>query len=207
MFYVHHLKFIPFLISAPHVTGAAGLLWRSCPDCSKDDVESCLLTTALDVGAPGRDVYYGEGILDTASAMTCMSSKDCCFNPESAIVVTTDAPTESPSAAPTSNPTDKPTPSPTMTPTKTPTLAPTENVCLERCDEKKKFCFFRAQTICGDEESSCFSMCDTAIAGQYFDAAYLDECKSSWCIVDFQACISVKEAECNEDDSVCQQSC
>lgn len=50
--------------AAPQVAGAAALVWGSRPDQSAADVQTYLLTRALDLGTPGPDIAYGVGRLD-----------------------------------------------------------------------------------------------------------------------------------------------
>lgn len=108
-------------MSSPMVSSAAGLLWRSCPDCSREEVIDCLLTTALDVGPVGKDIYYGSGVLNTKGAFTCLSTNPCCTGPSMEEI----DPTVVPSSVPTGTPTVRQTPAPSKVPTKTPTISPT----------------------------------------------------------------------------------
>jgi serine protease len=48
-------------MSTPFVTGALAEIWRHCPLCSSDAVESCLLSSAL----PLKDNAYNYGFLQT----------------------------------------------------------------------------------------------------------------------------------------------
>ena len=50
--------------AAPHVTGAAAVLWGRSPEWSRDKVLQFLLGRAKEQGAPGPDVEYGYGKLD-----------------------------------------------------------------------------------------------------------------------------------------------
>ncbi len=54
--------------SAPHVAGAAALLWSQHPEWDADQVERALLALVRDLGRPGPDVTYGAGALDLALA-------------------------------------------------------------------------------------------------------------------------------------------
>jgi serine protease len=64
-------------MAAPHVTGAIAAIWRGCGNCKNTQVLSCLQTTALDLGAPGKDDYYGYGLIQTSSAYDCLKSVCC----------------------------------------------------------------------------------------------------------------------------------
>lgn len=52
-------------MSSPFVAGAAALLLSLHPGLSPDEVRSRLLTSTDDLGAPGFDIYYGHGLLNT----------------------------------------------------------------------------------------------------------------------------------------------
>ncbi len=55
-------------MACPHVTGAAALVWAAHGEWSHAQVRSQLTATAKDLGAPGRDKYFGHGIVDAAAA-------------------------------------------------------------------------------------------------------------------------------------------
>jgi hypothetical protein len=50
--------------AAPHVSGAAALVWGRYPQMSRNDVASFLTQRARDLGTPGPDNNYGAGRLD-----------------------------------------------------------------------------------------------------------------------------------------------
>lgn len=56
-------------MAAPHVSGAAALLLATRPGLSNAEVASLLQASALDLGAAGRDDYYGDGRLNVAAAL------------------------------------------------------------------------------------------------------------------------------------------
>jgi thermitase len=58
-------------MAAPHVAGLAALIWSVCPDYTNDQVESQIETTAVDLGTPGWDPYYGHGRIDAHAALLC----------------------------------------------------------------------------------------------------------------------------------------
>jgi subtilisin family serine protease len=59
-------------MAAPQVAGVAALLWTRMPAASPAEIRSCLLRTATDLGAPGRDDTTGWGLIDsTAVARGC----------------------------------------------------------------------------------------------------------------------------------------
>jgi Subtilase family len=65
-------------MAAPHVAGAAGLIWRACPSCTRDDVWRCLVSTAEDLGDEGRDDYFGEGLVQADLSFQCLLESNCC---------------------------------------------------------------------------------------------------------------------------------
>ena len=56
-------------MATPHVSGAAALLRAYHPDWTNQQVVNQLTSTALDLGAAGRDNYYGYGLVDAAAAL------------------------------------------------------------------------------------------------------------------------------------------
>lgn len=55
--------------AAPHVSGAAALVWQMFPHFTTDQVRQTLLGTATDIGAPGVDAVYGHGLLNAGRAV------------------------------------------------------------------------------------------------------------------------------------------
>jgi len=55
--------------AAPHVSGLAALIWSVNPHLANQDVEEIIESTAVDLGAPGRDDYFGHGRIDAAAAV------------------------------------------------------------------------------------------------------------------------------------------
>lgn len=56
-------------MATPFVSGLAALIWSACPGYTNDQVESRIETTAVDLGAPGWDPYYGHGRIDAWHAV------------------------------------------------------------------------------------------------------------------------------------------
>jgi subtilisin family serine protease len=98
-------------MAAPHVSGIAALMLSVAPGLSPDQAEDLVETTAVDLGDPGRDDYYGWGRVDALAAVQAASP----------------APTPTPTPTPTLTPvpTETRTPTPTATPTGTPRSTPT----------------------------------------------------------------------------------
>jgi subtilisin family serine protease len=65
--------------SAPFVAGAAAAIWQACPNCGADEVEFCLLDSALDLLPTGVDEYTGHGLLQVEEAYNCLvNDVQCC---------------------------------------------------------------------------------------------------------------------------------
>lgn len=56
-------------MATPHVSGVAALVWSHFPNASAADVRKALQTSALDLGATGRDTQYGFGLVQAATAL------------------------------------------------------------------------------------------------------------------------------------------
>jgi subtilisin family serine protease len=55
-------------MATPHVSGVAALVWSRHPECGPSDIRAALNATALDLGAAGRDPYYGYGLVQARDA-------------------------------------------------------------------------------------------------------------------------------------------
>jgi thermitase len=55
--------------AAAHVSGLAALIWSVNPNLTPDQVEEIIKSTAVDLGEPGRDNYFGWGRIDAAAAV------------------------------------------------------------------------------------------------------------------------------------------
>ena len=113
--------------STPHVSGLAGLLLAQRPDLQPAAVRAIIEQTAVDLGAPGRDPFFGAGRINASAAMT--AAVNWTPLPDTPTPASTSTPTAT--VTPTPTPTTTLTPTPTMTPTATatatamPTPAPT----------------------------------------------------------------------------------
>lgn len=56
-------------MAAPHVAGAAALVWSTNPTLGRDEVEQILFETADPLGPPGRNDRYGYGRVNVARAV------------------------------------------------------------------------------------------------------------------------------------------
>ncbi len=54
-------------MAAPHVSGLAALLMSAFPTYSANQIETLIYESALDLGDPGFDTYYGHGRIDTSN--------------------------------------------------------------------------------------------------------------------------------------------
>lgn len=68
-----------------------------CPQCSNQQVESCLLSTAMDLGEPGKDILFGQGLVQANDAYLCLIyTAQCCetdnLPPTNAPIVATPSP-------------------------------------------------------------------------------------------------------------------
>jgi autotransporter-associated beta strand protein len=55
--------------AAPQISGAAALVWQAFPYFNNDLVRQALLGNAKDLGAPGVDPVFGQGLLDVGAAV------------------------------------------------------------------------------------------------------------------------------------------
>lgn len=102
-------------MATPHVTAACADVLALAPSLSADQVRAVLMATARDLGAPGRDEFFGAGLLNAGAA---------CQRVASGGPVPAPAPPPVPVPAPTPTPTPTPTPEPVPTPEPIPTPTP-----------------------------------------------------------------------------------
>lgn len=74
-------------MAAPFVSAEAALLWSRAPTLTVDQVRTAIVSSAVDLGPPGRDDLTGAGLIDVAAALASVA-------PEGA------APAASPAATP-----------------------------------------------------------------------------------------------------------
>lgn len=60
--------------ASPVVAGAAALVKSLRPDFTAAQIEAALLSSAVDLGAAGKDPYYGNGRLDAAAAVSAAAA-------------------------------------------------------------------------------------------------------------------------------------
>lgn len=56
-------------MASPHVTGVAALVWKANPSFANADVRNAMNSTATDLGAAGRDNWYGYGLVNAPRAV------------------------------------------------------------------------------------------------------------------------------------------
>jgi subtilisin family serine protease len=64
-------------MATPHVSAVAALVWSYFPQCSAAQLRSSLDKSALDLGAAGRDVKYGFGLVQAKAAYDRIKSQGC----------------------------------------------------------------------------------------------------------------------------------
>ncbi|MDB5046011.1 MAG: putative Serine protease, subtilase family, precursor [Deinococcus sp.] len=62
-------------MATPHVAGAAALVWSAKPNLSNAELRSLLNATATDLGANGRDNFFGYGLVNPAAAIAAANKK------------------------------------------------------------------------------------------------------------------------------------
>ncbi len=56
-------------MATPHVSAVAALVWSANPSWTNTQIRQALTATAQDLGAAGRDVYYGYGLVQAKAAL------------------------------------------------------------------------------------------------------------------------------------------
>lgn len=64
-------------MSAPHVTGIAGVVWSKYPCCPNSEVRRALQESALDLGTAGKDNVYGYGLIQAKAALDKLGTYAC----------------------------------------------------------------------------------------------------------------------------------
>jgi serine protease len=64
-------------MATPTTSGVAALVWSNHPGCSNEEIRDALKATAEDQGTPGRDDYYGYGIIKAKAASDALSAQGC----------------------------------------------------------------------------------------------------------------------------------
>ncbi len=118
-------------MATAHVSAAAALLRAHVPTATRQQIQTALQQTALDLGSAGFDTTFGHGLIQIADALLTLETLGATSTP-TPTPTTTPTPTETPTPTPT--PTETTTPTATLTPTTTPTptetLTPTPTVAI-----------------------------------------------------------------------------
>lgn len=61
-------------MATPHVSGVAALIWSAHRGATNEQVRLALTSTAQDLGAPGRDVAYGYGLVQAKAALDALAA-------------------------------------------------------------------------------------------------------------------------------------
>jgi subtilisin family serine protease len=64
-------------MAAPHVSAVAALVWARNPGCTAARIRASLAKSARDLGAMGRDKYYGFGLVQAKAADDRIKSRGC----------------------------------------------------------------------------------------------------------------------------------
>jgi subtilisin family serine protease len=56
-------------MATPHVSAVAALIWSWNPSLTNVQIREAMAATALDLGDPGRDIYYGYGLVQAKDAL------------------------------------------------------------------------------------------------------------------------------------------
>jgi subtilisin family serine protease len=67
-------------MATPHVAGVAALIWSRHPECGPTDIRTAMNATAVDLGARGRDRYYGNGLVQAQDADAYLTDHGCTGN-------------------------------------------------------------------------------------------------------------------------------
>ena len=67
-------------MATPHVAGVAALVWSRHPECGPSDIRNALNATAVDLGSPGRDKFFGNGLVQAQDADQYLSDHACLGN-------------------------------------------------------------------------------------------------------------------------------
>jgi len=72
-----YAKFDGTSMATPHVSAVAALVWGEQTACTNAQIRSALNSSALPLGAAGRDVYYGYGLVQRKAALDYLVANPC----------------------------------------------------------------------------------------------------------------------------------
>jgi subtilisin family serine protease len=64
-------------MATPHVSAVAALVWSLHPGCTATQLRTSLNKSAMDLGAAGRDDYYGNGLVQAKAAHDRIAGLGC----------------------------------------------------------------------------------------------------------------------------------
>ena len=64
-------------MATPVVSGVAASVWSHFPQCTGEQIRQALKMSAVDAGSPGKDVYFGYGLVNLATAYDYLSQHGC----------------------------------------------------------------------------------------------------------------------------------
>jgi subtilisin family serine protease len=82
-------------MATPHVSAAMALVWSANPSWTNVEIRDAFTAAALDLGAAGRDNYYGYGLIQAASALDYLGGGNPPPDQSLAVSVSTDKTTYS----------------------------------------------------------------------------------------------------------------
>merc|ERR1712038_760377 len=65
-------------MASPHVAGLVALLWNKFPGCTGSEIREALEEGAIDHGTPGRDDFYGHGIMNYHRSVNYLTNVKPC---------------------------------------------------------------------------------------------------------------------------------
>lgn len=73
------LLYVRFIVTEREYSNVSYSVFSKCPSCTNQEIEKCILDTALDLGDPGRDDLYGQGLVQAIPAYLCLkNATQCC---------------------------------------------------------------------------------------------------------------------------------
>ncbi len=72
-----YAKFDGTSMATPHVSAIAALIWSHAPSCTNAQVRAALNSTALNLGAAGRDTKFGYGLVRAKNAKDALVALNC----------------------------------------------------------------------------------------------------------------------------------
>ncbi len=62
-------------MATPHVSAVAALVWSGAPNKTNGEIRAALTANVLDLGAAGRDVYYGYGLVQACDTLKALGGQ------------------------------------------------------------------------------------------------------------------------------------